>query len=107
MMKYRKTALVDAEIYMPGMEDGIAEFDSEIGCELPPEMLGIFGHYVLPKPDGTNWICKVPYLITRENQRFYILPGDYIVTNPDGKRHACKPDTFEATHEPVDQIDIS
>ena len=31
-------------------------------------------------------------------------PGDWIITGVKGERYPCKPDIFEATYEPVDDV---
>lgn len=42
------------------------------------------------------------YVITIHDQRVYILPNDWVITEPDGIHHyPCKPAIFEATYEPV------
>ncbi len=32
---------------------------------------------------------------------FNVCPGDWIITNAQGQHFPCKPDTLEATYEPV------
>jgi len=44
-----------------------------------------------------------PYVVTIHDQRCYVVPGDWIIPEPDGIHfYPCKPDIFEATYEPVD-----
>lgn len=46
---------------------------------------------------------REPYVITIHGQATFIVPGDYIITEPDGKHHyPCKPDIFEKTYERAD-----
>ena len=43
-----------------------------------------------------------PYVMTIHNQPCYVMPGDWIISEPDGVHfYPCKPDVFEATYEPV------
>jgi hypothetical protein len=47
--------------------------------------------------DGDKW-----YVTTIHGQQTFIVPGDWIIPEPDGKHfYPCKPDIFEATYEPV------
>jgi hypothetical protein len=44
-----------------------------------------------------------PYVITIHGQKTIVMPGDWIITEPDGIHHyPCKPDIFAATYGPVD-----
>ena len=44
------------------------------------------------------------YVITAHGQRVYLVYGDWIVTEPDGRGHyPVKPDIFAATYEPVEE----
>lgn len=46
-----------------------------------------------------------PYVVTVHGQRAYLSPGDWIITESDGSHHyPCKPDIFEATYEPVEDV---
>lgn len=46
-----------------------------------------------------------PYVITIHGQATLVAPGDWIITEPDGKHHyPCRPDIFEATYEPVEVV---
>jgi len=38
-------------------------------------------------------------LISREN--ILVMPGDYVITLPDGRHRALRQDIFEAEYEPV------
>ena len=33
--------------------------------------------------------------------------GDYIITGINGEQYPCKPDIFEKTYEPVDEVDTN
>jgi hypothetical protein len=44
-----------------------------------------------------------PYVVTIHNQRAWLAPGDWVITEPDGVHHyPCKPDVFAATYEPAE-----
>jgi hypothetical protein len=43
------------------------------------------------------------YVITAHAQRVYLVPGDWILPEPDGEGYyPCKDDIFKATYEPVE-----
>lgn len=43
-----------------------------------------------------------PYVITAHEQRAYLAPGDWIMSEPmEGRFYPCKPDIFAASYEPV------
>jgi len=43
-----------------------------------------------------------PYVITIHNERANLAPGDWIITEINGKNYyPCKPDIFEDTYEPA------
>jgi hypothetical protein len=43
------------------------------------------------------------FVITIHGQVAGVAPGDWIITEPDGKHfYPCKPDIFEATYEKVE-----
>lgn len=88
--RYRKKAVVHAEPYRPGLEDG----------------------YRLPPPVEQPW-CRPPpghrqhrnsayaaYISTLEGLMF-ITEGDWIVTGPRGERYPIKGDIFAETYERV------
>lgn len=33
-----------------------------------------------------------------------VCPGDFVITGVQGERYSCKPDIFEATYEPVEEL---
>ena len=77
MAKYRnKPEIIEAEVYRPGLEDGV--YANNFGSG---EM--------------------IPYINTLEG-RLRISPGDYIITGVQGERYPCKPDIFHKTYEPVE-----
>lgn len=44
------------------------------------------------------------FVVTAHGQRAYLAPGDWVITEPDGRGHyPCKPDIFAATYEPADE----
>lgn len=52
---------------------------------------------VLRRPEDNS-----PYVVTIHGQRCYVVPGDWIIPEPDGVHfYPCKPDIFEATYEKV------
>ena len=73
MTKYKQTIVVEAELYQPGMEDGIAV---SMGVQS-------FTKPYIVSPDGT----------------MFISPGDWIITMANGERYVCSPDVFETSYE--------
>jgi hypothetical protein len=98
-MRYRKKPIVvEAEVYKPGMEDGI-----ESHCHLPFEYeCQTAREDMLCK--NYPYVCKYgagkPYIDTLEGPH-YITEGDYIITGVKGERYPCKPDIFKLTYEEV------
>lgn len=89
--KYRKTALVDAVLYEPGMEDGFV-------CYSIGESVEQGRYYDKNGPLPKN--NRVPAIKTLEG--FHIISeGDYILTGVQGERWPCKPDIFKSTYELV------
>ena len=80
----KKPVVIEADIYAPGMEDGIDR--------MPVSKLDKFGYPELVPQDR-------PYIETLEG-RHYITEGDYIITGVKGERYPCKPDIFHASYEP-------
>lgn len=59
------------------------------------------------------WLSKEGITIEPRTGRAYIptlegimeaLPGDYIIQGIKGEIYPCKPDIFEATYEPVEEM---
>ena len=48
---------------------------------------------------------SVPTIKTLEGEMF-VRPGDWIITGVKGEHYPCKPDIFEATYEPVDEMPL-
>lgn len=90
-MKYRKKPVViEAEVYKPGMEDGIWCQRYRKDCD-----------EVDTSVDSDCDKCKsIPYIDTLEGPHM-ISPGDYIITGVEGERYPCKPDIFKQTYELV------
>lgn len=81
MAKYRKTALVDAEQFLPAKE------------QIPA---GIFSDGMAdPRKSTAGWVLE-----TLEG-RHYLRDGDYICTGPAGERLNVAREIFEATYELV------
>jgi hypothetical protein len=76
MPKYKKSIVVSAELYQPGMEDGIV-----IAAGAQPS--------------------NKPFIVSSEGATF-ISPGDWIITEANGERYVCKPDVFK-TYELVEE----
>jgi hypothetical protein len=92
MAKWRKKpAVIEAEVFKPGMEDGV-DFRDTVQKESNPQ-----AHYVKGDPHDTE---IYPFIRTLEGKH-YIAPGDYIITGVQGERYPCKPDIFSATYEPA------
>lgn len=94
MAKWRKKPIIiEADVFSPGMEDGI-DFADTVQKESNPT-----AHYLTGDPHDT---AIYPYIKTLEGKH-YICPGDYIITGIYGERYPCKPDIFLATYEAVEE----
>lgn len=83
MTLYRKTALVEAEQFLPG-EDKIPA--------------GVFSDELSdPRRSPAQWVLE-----TLEG-RHVLRDGDYICTGPSGEKWNVERAIFEATYEPVEQ----
>ncbi len=90
---YRKTATVEAKLFEPGDEDGLAIPDEN---HLPSFLKG--------NPEAWQPGMEIPYLSTLENQRHFGLFGRYYVCNGiEGERWLVEKDIFEKTYERVDK----
>ena len=57
-----------------------------------------------PKIEGSSIFGEAWYVTTIHGQRAWLVPGDYIVTEPDGIHHyPCKPDIFESSHDKLEE----
>ena len=93
MAKYRKKPkVIDAEPYVPGMEDGWAWMSGDGGHQLyDTEAEAKAAAGILHKS------CA-PIIKTLEG--FHeIEPGDWIITGVKGERYPIKPDIFYETYE--------
>lgn len=53
--------------------------------------------------EGTSASPMRYFVVTIHRQRAYLDPGDYVITEPDGRHHyPVKPAIFEAHYEPCD-----
>lgn len=86
MAKYKKKALVEAEPYKPGMEDGYDCYRISPICTRNNCAYCDWAH---------------PYINTLEGKH-YITSGDYILTGIKNERWPCKKDIFEETYELVE-----
>jgi len=101
MAKYRKKPVViEAEVYKPGLEDGVyyhcawegralCNFSACDNCEKLKRCERVY-------------LRQWPYINTLEGTH-YISPGDYIITGVKGERYPCKPDIFHMTYEKVEE----
>ena len=118
MAKFRKKPVViDAEVYRPGLEDGVAAvFRPECGHDSPTIAMAVHpvdkldcylrSDYVdralvEAKASSDPELMLMPFIKTLEGIHF-ITEGDYIITGVKGERYPCKPDIFEATYEPAE-----
>lgn len=91
---YRKIPVeIQAVQYEEGMEDGILYHVAMFGLFTKEECIDA-GF----TPDFENG--KLRYILTTRGKEF-LSPGDWIVTDVDGDRHAYKPDVFEKNYEKV------
>lgn len=82
-MKFRrKPIVVDAEQWFPGEKiEGVRHFKPRGEGGSP----------------GESW-----FVVTIHGQHAYLMPGDWVITEPDGIHHyPCKPDVFAAIYEPA------
>ncbi|TYS60498.1 hypothetical protein FZC76_21750 [Sutcliffiella horikoshii] len=94
MAKYRKKPIVvEAEVYVEGMEDYFKYHIPMFGFFTKDECLSA-GF----TPDFEK--DKMPFLKTLEGEHI-ISEGDYIITGVKGERYPCKPDIFRMTYEKV------
>lgn len=92
-MKYRKKpAVIEAEEYKLGLEDGFATIGEAITQGLNS------GSYVQSECAKFK---GVPYIETLEGRHF-ISEGDFIITGVEGERYPCKADIFHKTYEPAE-----
>lgn len=47
-----------------------------------------------------------PYIDTLEG-RMFVSEGDYIITGIEGEKYPCKKSIFEASYDPVEEIDAN
>lgn len=82
MAKYRKKPVViEAEQFLP--QERPLPFASSGACCL----------------DGDRW-----YVTTTHGQKTFIVPGDWIIPEPNGNGfYPCKDDIFQAAYEPVEE----
>jgi hypothetical protein len=84
VVKYRKTALIEAMQWFPGKHvDGVEEIDS-----------------------GDPAKGRIGRIVTLEKAHDgfdYVMPGDWIATGIQGEHWAIKPDIFAATYELVEE----
>lgn len=58
-------------------------------------------------PPGVIYCTETgrPYVVTIHGQRCYVVTGDWIIPEPDGKHfYPCKADIFKATYEAFDSV---
>lgn len=96
-MKYRKKpVVVDAFLFeAPGLrttKDPTSEYfipPWAIEAQSKGTLFFSYGELYVNTLEGTHHVSK----------------GDYIIQGVKGELYACKPDIFELTYEPVEQID--
>lgn len=99
----RKPIVVEAEAYRPGLEDGVeAYYYDDKGSLSQAWAASGFGLGPNGEVFNEDGAVYVPWLRTVLGKH-YIMPGDYIVTNPDGSRFLSNADGFETCYEPVEQ----
>ncbi len=85
MARYRKRpVIVEAEQWFPGKEvPGVTEV---VYCD----------------DNNVRHSAGYGHCVTIHGQVTRVDPGDFMITEPDGKHHyPCKPEIFEASYEPV------
>ena len=97
MAKYRKKPVViDAEVYKPGLEDGIHYYIDTYDNGVPE-------NEVAEIRECGQTVSEIPYIETLEGRHF-ISKFDFIITGVKGERYPCKPDIFEMTYEKVEEV---
>lgn len=88
-MKYRKKpVVVEAEQWFPGKDvDGVVSSTESSSLFIAPDSSGVYD--------------QVAFIETLEG-RFWIFPGDYIITGVKGEKYPCKPEIFELTYEKLE-----
>lgn len=86
-MKYRKKPVVIEAFQFDGTLKTANEIQEWAGA-----------HKVWVRPDGEFAQIIVPTL----EGKMRANPGDWIIRGVKGEFYPCKPDIFEATHEPAD-----
>jgi hypothetical protein len=104
MPKFRKKPIViEAEVYRPGMEDGITAPSPYNAMDYTGYGLESFKRHT-PHWNTPEYLYEwfKPFIKTLEG-KMYISKGDYIITGIAGERYPCKPDIFEASYEAVEE----
>lgn len=65
-----------------------------------------------PSPKGVRWGLEFddsefarPYVLTAHAQRAWLVPGDWVLEEPDGRGYyPCKADIFERTYDAVEEL---
>jgi hypothetical protein len=83
----KKPVIVEAEQWFPGKD--------------VPGVWGLPGQDMCPcyEIGGDH---NLPHVMTANEQRMDVVPGDWIIREPDGRGYyPCKPDIFAANYEPA------
>jgi hypothetical protein len=88
-MKFRKTAIVEADQYFPDKPwpEGVVE--------IPPGVRDTIEERSVASLVNCAWVG------TLEGGHL-VSPGDWIITGVRGEKYPCKPDIFKATYEAVE-----
>jgi hypothetical protein len=85
-MKFRKKPVViGAEEFKPIVNGKRQQLPAGVIAKFDNPFLGLGVHFFLETING----------------EVEIEPGEWIITGVQGERYPCKPDIFEATHEPL------
>lgn len=104
MAKYRKKPeVIEAEQWNK------VTYDREAGHGFKPDDMPIYhlgvGYYRTPDLEGQEKCKKCGDIMHNhgwmESIQEAICPGDWIIPEPNGAKHNCKPGQFEASYEEV------
>lgn len=110
MAKFRKKpVIIEAEQWFEGREvPGVIDahkikHTGEIVRE--PDYINIMNSM---RAMDTERVCRsVPVKAIKTLEGWHeVQPGDWVITGITGEKYPCKPDIFEATYEPVNELEI-
>ena len=88
----KKPVVIEAVQWFPNVQHpGVSEDKAKLLTD-----------FYSPAPGSAMRDLPAYYVTTIHEQRAYLVPGDWILPEPEeGRFYPCKPDIFAATYEPV------